>query len=83
MIFMRKTFKYRIYPTNKQERELNTRLESCRKLYNKLLGQRKDSWEQHQKGISYYDQQNQLPLLKAQCPNFKYVYSNVLQDVVG
>lgn len=78
---MRKTFKYRIYPTSKQERALNTRLESCRLLYNKFLSERKNSWEHEQKPIRLYDQINQLPLLKLGILNLKDVYGQALQNV--
>jgi putative transposase len=71
----------RIYPTSKQEREINTRLESCRMVYNQFLSERKNSWENDKKSVRYYDQQNQLPLLKVQFPGLKNVYCQTLQNV--
>ena len=78
---MRKTFKFRIYPTKIQEKSLNSQLESCRMLYNHFLSEKKELWENQQKSISMYDQHAQLPGLKLQFPNLKNVYSTVLQDV--
>jgi putative transposase len=42
---MRRTFQYRIYPTKKQARVLDSQLEECRWLYNQLIEQRKTSYE--------------------------------------
>lgn len=81
MYTMRKTFKYRIYPTGKQERELNSRLESCRKLYNHFLGERKNLFENEGKSTTLYNQINTLKELKVTYPNLKDVYCQVLQNV--
>ena len=79
---MRKTFKYRIYPTKKQEKILNSQLESCRMLYNQFLSEKKELWENDNKSISLYEQINKLPRIKKKYPNLKDVYSNVLQNIV-
>lgn len=78
---MRKTFKYRIYPSKSQEISLNEQLETCRKLYNKLLSDRKDSWENSQVSISMYDQHKVITELKKTWLNLKDVHSQVLQDI--
>jgi putative transposase len=52
-----KVMKYRIYPTKHQERLLNNNLEGCRLLYNNMLAQRKDGWENNKKSYSCYEQQ--------------------------
>jgi len=78
---MRKTYKYRIYPTSKQAGLLSSQLEECRMLYNHFLSERKTLWENVGKSVSYYDQQNQLPTLKIQFPNLKSVYCQTLQNV--
>jgi IS605 OrfB family transposase len=76
---MRKTFKYRLYPT-KQQRLLDAQLEECRWLYNHLLSQRRDAWEQRQESIRLYDQQATLPALKATPLALAAVHSQVLQN---
>jgi len=78
---MRKTFQYRIHPTKKQETLLRSTLESCRRLYNHLLEQRKTSWEEEKKGLSLYDQINTFPILKEKVPELRDVHSQVLQNV--
>lgn len=55
---MRKTFRYRIFPTHKQT------LEGCSWLYNYFLEQRKNAWESEKKSLSRYDQSNTLKTLK-------------------
>ncbi len=78
---MIKTYKYRIYPTRKQTRLLNSQIEICRIVYNYCLNEKKELWDKDKKQISMYDQFNKLPLLKKEFPEFKNVYSQVLQNV--
>ena len=80
-IDMRKTFRYRIFPTHKQDTILEQTLDSCRWLYNHFLEQRKNAWENEKKNLSRYDQSNTLKLLKQEHPFLKNVYSQVLQDI--
>jgi len=51
---MRKTFRYRIFPTHRQIILLEQTLDVCRWLYNHLLEQRKNTWEQEKKSINYH-----------------------------
>ncbi len=79
---MLKTFKYRLYPTKKQETLLKQQLEELRWLWNTLLAERKVAWEERQEMVEYYDQKAELPVLKAeQRPGLKNIHSQVLQDV--
>jgi putative transposase len=79
---MLKTFKYRLYPSKRQERLLNSHLEECRWLHNYFLGQRKQAWEDRQETIRLFDQSAELPTLKAGVrPTLKQVHSQVLQQV--
>lgn len=53
---MRKTFKYRIYPTKETERKLFWTLTRCRELYNAALTERRDAYNFHVKQHpNYYD----------------------------
>jgi putative transposase len=81
-VVVRKTFKYRLYPTRRQQRLLDQQLEECRWLYNHLLAERRDAWEQRQESVRLYDQQATLPALKAARPSLAGVHSQVLQNVV-
>ena len=80
---MRKTFKYRIYPTKESERKLVWTLTRCRELYNAALSERKDAYKYAGKSISYYDQQNDLPEIKAEIrQEYQDIAAHVLQDVL-
>ena len=76
------TYKYRLYPTKKQEEILLKTLELCKELYNSAIFERIDAYKKLKKYISYREQQNQLPLVKKVRPDVKEVYSQVLQDVL-
>ena len=78
---MRKTFKYRIYPTKKQICIINQWLEECRWLYNYLLEQRKVAWKENGTSLSLYTQQSNLPSLKQERYSLASVHSQVLQNV--
>jgi putative transposase len=52
---MRKTFQYRIFPTNSQRTLLQGNLDACRWVYNKTLEVRKSSWEERKESLSRYD----------------------------
>jgi putative transposase len=78
---MRKTFKYRLYPNQQQRRLLDQQLAECRWLYNHLLAERRDAWEQRQESLRLYDQQATLPALKVARPALACAQSQVLQNV--
>lgn len=73
------TQKIRIFPTKEQEKVLWYLSELCRLLYNFALAERREAWEEENKPISYQTQQNQLPQLKKEYPEYKTIYSKVLQ----
>ena len=78
---MRKTFKYRLFPTRSQEKILESQLEECRWLYNQFLEQRKTSYEATKTAPGLYDQQATIPTLKKERPALATVHSQVLQNV--
>jgi putative transposase len=78
-----KTFHYRLYPTKEQLRLLSRQLEECRWLWNTLLAERKQAWEERQETVDYYAQKAELPGLKVgERPGLAEVHSQVVQDVV-
>ncbi len=80
---MRKAFKYRLYPNREQEHTLSWTLTRCRELYNAALSERKDAYQSAGKSISYYDQQNALPEIKAEIrEEYQDIAAHVLQDVL-
>jgi putative transposase len=76
-----KTFHFRLYPTAKQERLLQSTLDECRWLYNHLLEARKTAWEERQESLGLYDQHAILPALKRERATLATVHSQVLQNV--
>lgn len=80
---MRKAFKYRLYPTKKQEHTLFWTLTRCRELYNAALSERKDAYRMAGKSVSYYEQKRDLPEIKAELrEEYQNIHSQVLQDVL-
>jgi len=101
---MKKAYKFRIYPTSKQEIKLIKTLDTCRNLYNNSLEERIKAHELQQISIpkiikdnkpneairlinlrkknDYYEQQKGLLELKEKYPEYKEVYSQVLQDTL-
>jgi putative transposase len=77
-----KTFKYKLYPTQKQERTMAFVLRRCRELYNAALQERRDAWHKCGTSITCAHQSAQLPAIKAVRPEYHDVHSQVLQDVL-
>ncbi len=77
-----RVYKYRLYPTKKQEEFLKFTLNYCCWLYNTALQQRKDAYKSTCKSIGYSEQQNEMPLLKKQFPEYAKIHSQVLQNVL-
>ena len=79
---MRKAFRYRLCPTKAQEAELFNQLRLCRNLYNAGLEERIGAYRKAKVSRNYYDQANLLGEIKEALPEYKGVYSQVLQDVL-
>jgi len=57
---MRKSFKYRLYPTATQQKLLEGQLSEACRLYNAALQERREAYKRHGVSLNYYDQANQL-----------------------
>jgi len=53
---MVKTYKYRLYPGDKQIQAIDAMLETHRHVYNDALAERKTSWEERKESVSYGQQ---------------------------
>lgn len=73
--------KYRVYPTAAQETFLLRTLDTCRRVYNRLLSWREAAYEVGQQTPSRYDQQKAFPHWTEDCPELRNVHSQVLQNV--
>ncbi|MFW9988593.1 MAG: RNA-guided endonuclease InsQ/TnpB family protein [Candidatus Odinarchaeota archaeon] len=83
------TQKIRIFPSKEQEYILWALSEKCRLLYNFALAERIENWHQNKDKskqerhyIGYLDQSRGLPSLKEKYPEYKWVYSKVLQTIL-
>ena len=82
LLNIRKSYKYRIYPTKSQETRILNQFSMCHHLYNWSLQERIDYYKSNNKSLSYCDQANKLKVLKQEKPWFKSVYAQTLQDVL-
>jgi len=78
---MRKTYKYRLYPTKNQIKWLEFNLEACRWVYNETLEVRKRAWEDHNITLGRYDTNKFIKTWRDQYPELKNVHSQIFQDV--
>ena len=78
-MLIKKAIKYRIYPTKSQEKLLLNNLEGCRLIYNQMIKQRIDDWENEKKSNSCFGQQKHF---KNFLNKDKYdIYAQVKQNV--
>ena len=73
---MQITYKFRLYPTEDQEKRLLETLEICRQTYNYFLSKIREG----NKIPSRLELQAELPKLKKEKPELNRVYSKVLQN---
>jgi len=82
LIIIKRAYKYRLYPTKNQKRKLQGTLDLCRDLYNSALQERIEAYKKNKVSLSYIMQQNELPDLKKDLPEYETVYAQVLQNVL-
>jgi putative transposase len=75
-----KTFKFRIYPTSKQKKSLQSYLDGCRWVYNKTLEVCKKSWEEEKKSLGLYDTQKFIPEWRKTKPELKDIHIHCLRN---
>ncbi|WP_027877078.1 RNA-guided endonuclease InsQ/TnpB family protein [Meiothermus cerbereus] len=78
----RKAFKYRLYPTQPQHKDLERTLALCRHLYNAALQERREAYRKAGKTVGFYEQKRWLPEIRTELPEYKGVHSQVLQNVI-
>lgn len=74
-----KAFKYRLYPTASQKRQLLHQLAVTRSWYNMCLGERKVMWEYEQQPIGKYEQLSHVKHFKKTFRQASDVHSHALQ----
>lgn len=78
----KQAYKFRLYPTRKQQERLQWTLERARELYNAALQERRDAYRIARKSITYYDQAAQLPDIKQERKEYQDIHSQILQDAL-
>lgn len=76
---MKRSYKYRIYPSRKQVRLLRRAIELHRRLYNAALEHRILAWKTHKQSISCYDQGYELKEIRKEDKDFAWCNHNALQ----
>jgi len=86
---MQLTQQIKINPSTEQKEVLWNLSERCRLCYNFALTERMENWKTNKDKtkderiyIGYNDQQDDLPAIKEKYPEYKWVYSKVLQYVL-
>jgi len=77
-----KTYKYRLYPTKKQVKSLESAIEICRILYNSCLADRRNHYQKTGKGLTRIRQQEILCADKERVCILNDIHSQVLQNVL-
>jgi putative transposase len=67
----RKAFKYRLYPTQPQARDLERTLALCRQLYNAALQERREAYKKAGKTVGFYEQKRYLSEIRTELPEYK------------
>jgi putative transposase len=65
---MRRSYKFRLRPTRKQEAALDACLEDSRQLYNAALQERREAWRMGCHQVTFYSQDAQLKQIRADDP---------------
>lgn len=77
---MEKSYKFRLYPTTEQQKQINKTFGCCRYVYNHYLAYRKEAYEQNGENANYYVCANDLTQLKKTEPWLKDVDATALQS---
>ena len=77
---MEYSYKFRLYPTKAQERQIQRTFGCCRYLWNHYLSQRKAVYELNGHTMNYYECAKDLTALKKELPWLKEVDATALQS---
>ena len=71
-MLVRKAYKFRLYPNNKQQRALAVQFGHARFVYNRFLQVRRDHYQIAREGLSYQDTTSLLTEIK-RCPDYEWL----------
>lgn len=78
----RRKVTFKLYPNTREAKRLTAWVQLHCELYNAALQERIEAYRKAGKSISYYDQQNVLPEIKAARPEFVELGSHALQQTL-
>lgn len=78
---MLRTYRYRLYPTPTQERQMTHVLNVCRHWYNMCLAERKWAWELEQRNVTKAQQEKSGIAYRKTFPQAQSVFSQTMQTV--
>lgn len=78
---IKKTYKYRLYPSSEQKEKFQWISEECRQLYNYFLGIKRERDKNKEKQPTKQEQTNLLLKLKEEKPQLKNIFSQILQNI--
>jgi len=78
---MKKTFKFRIYPSRKQKLRLNKQLSQAKEIYNHLLEKANEKYKSERRMLTKFNMNKYITELKKTHPEYQEIYSQVLQNV--
>ena len=81
MFILKKTYRYRAYPSQSQKSTLNRQMYLSKQLYNLLLEQSQKYFKKTGKTFTKYDMNKWITKLKKKNPEFNELYSQVCQNV--
>lgn len=79
---LRRTYAYKLRPNRSQLARLEKTLETCRRLYNEALAERKEAWEDEQRSVGFADQCAALTQRRKSSGYLQAVHSQVLQNTL-
>jgi putative transposase len=80
---LQKTFKYRLYPTKAQTRQLAKTVELCRQWYNTCLEERKTVYNMEYLNLNKFEQLAEVKKYKEENISVSKLHSHILQVVVA
>ena len=81
MVIVKTAYKFRAYPSKEQKSILNHQMLLCKELYNHLLNKAKQNFKETGKTFTKYDMIKWTTKFKKENPEYKIIYSQVLQNV--
>ncbi len=79
---MLRTYRYRLYPNQRQQEMIRKNINACRFVYNWALELRTRAYQEKKKPLSWYDLNKRLCVLKKQETWLREAYSQSLQQAI-